>query len=254
MIELTPSDRKIAMICLLLAAVVFAFDLLTPLGVAAGMPYVFVVAITVWAEKPKLEFAMAVLSTALVVAGFFLSKEGGIMWMALMNRALAFMLIWLSAWLIYGRRRYILDINTSNTELEELQNSLKVQVAQRTYELSTSEALLRNVLDSTDMGFLVISPLGDIKMTNNAADLMFGCDKHALEGWNIKSMFKYGQDEQLHYLLSARDRAQPRVVHDLEANDDKGNLMLLTVKSVPTYGRAEDQLLFSVTQSDKKAA
>ena len=45
------------------AAAIFAFDLLLPLGVAAGVPYVFLVLLGMWAPNTRHVFALAALGT-----------------------------------------------------------------------------------------------------------------------------------------------------------------------------------------------
>lgn len=235
------------MICGLIAGLIFFVDLLLPLGVAAAVPYVVVVAITVWGEKPKIEFAVAFVTSLLTVAGFFFSPEGGELWKVLINRGLALSLIWGSAGIVYARRTYIAQMTDANRELNALRSELEVKVAQRTYELAERESLLEDVLDTTDMAFLLVSPMGHIHMGNRAARMVFDCERGSFDGWNIKSLFRTGQNVEIDYLLATRNRKAPRVVPVLETSDRKGNARTVTVKAIPAQGDISDMILLSIT-------
>ena len=79
-------------------------DVLIPLGVAAGVPYVSVVLISLWAPKKNFTIITAVISTVLTIVGFFYSPMGGEMWKVLFNRALALFAIWVTAFLTLQRK------------------------------------------------------------------------------------------------------------------------------------------------------
>ncbi|VAW89865.1 hypothetical protein MNBD_GAMMA17-212, partial [hydrothermal vent metagenome] len=64
----------------------FAFDLITPLGVASGVPYVSVVALGLLNKSLRLIFLFAVLGVLLTMLGFLVSPEGGEWWQILLNR------------------------------------------------------------------------------------------------------------------------------------------------------------------------
>ena len=83
--------------CLALSAVIFSGDIILPLGVAAGVPYVAVVLLAMWGTSERFIYITAALTSVLTVAGFFLSPVGGILWVVLFNRALALFAIWVTA-------------------------------------------------------------------------------------------------------------------------------------------------------------
>ena len=83
-----------------LAAAIFALDLALPLGVAGGVPYVALVLLGWWLDRPRYLILLGAVSTVLAIAGYYFSATGGIEWMALTNRALAFLAIWTTVGLL----------------------------------------------------------------------------------------------------------------------------------------------------------
>jgi len=97
---ITPVNNRIrfrtgVVLCVLLAAAIFAFDVMTPLGVAGGVPYVAVVLIGLMARRPRTVLVLAALGTALTVVGYFISP-GAVSphSVVLINRGLAIFAIW----------------------------------------------------------------------------------------------------------------------------------------------------------------
>ena len=88
-----------------LAVAIFLVDLSLPLGVAGGVPYVALVLTGWWFHKRSYIFVLAAVSSVLTAAAYFFSPEGGIAWMVLTNRALAFFAIWVTAVLLYTAKR-----------------------------------------------------------------------------------------------------------------------------------------------------
>lgn len=84
-------------ILVVLAAAVFILDLLTPLGVAVGVLYAALVLLSLWSPWPRLPLMVALGCTMLTILGFFLSASSGILWMAIANRGLALLSIWIIA-------------------------------------------------------------------------------------------------------------------------------------------------------------
>lgn len=86
---------------LLLATLSFVFDLVTPLGVAAGVPYVALVMLGLWFPRREHVLLLGAIGTVLTLAGYALSPSGGVLWVVLANRMLAIFAIWITAILIY---------------------------------------------------------------------------------------------------------------------------------------------------------
>ncbi|MDP6512451.1 MAG: PAS domain S-box protein, partial [SAR202 cluster bacterium] len=104
---------------LVLIGGVFLLDLLLPLGVAGGVPYVAPVLIAWWIEKRRWIIVAAALGSVLTIAGFFLSPEGGVPWVVLTNRGLAMFAIWTAAILSYQRRSALRALQLSEIQTEE---------------------------------------------------------------------------------------------------------------------------------------
>ncbi len=92
-----PGPRRLA-----LAAITFALfvgDLVTPLGVAAGMPYVIVVLLAARPGLRRLVYEAAIVTTLLTCVGVLFSPPGGEPWVVAFNRVLAILVIWATAML-----------------------------------------------------------------------------------------------------------------------------------------------------------
>ena len=104
------ANVRIILVCTLLAVGIFLVDIgPLPLGVAAGVPYVAVVLISLWLSQWKYSIIVTGGVSVLTVLGFLLSEPAGIPWMVIMNRLLALLAIWLTAivggWLVFVKRR-----------------------------------------------------------------------------------------------------------------------------------------------------
>lgn len=81
---------------------VFVADLASPLGVAAGVPYILPVAASSSLKKrsasPHPAFVVASVSTVLLGLGLVLAPDGGIpWWVVVVNRSLSLLAIWVLA-------------------------------------------------------------------------------------------------------------------------------------------------------------
>ena len=90
-----------------LAVVVFVLDTFVPIGIATGMLYVAPVAwLTLWSTKKESSLIIwaAVVATVLSVAGFLLAPPG-VLWIGMVNRAIAIFVIWMTALLSVLRKQ-----------------------------------------------------------------------------------------------------------------------------------------------------
>jgi len=117
------TEKIIIASCLALSGVIFIGDIMFPLGVAGGVPYVAVVLIAMWAPSQRFIYVTAGLGSILTVAGYLLSPEGGLLWMVLANRLLSLFAIWVTA--ILGSR-LMLALNEAKKEKEKARNYLDV--------------------------------------------------------------------------------------------------------------------------------
>lgn len=76
-------------------------DLITPLGVAAGVPYVALVLLGLKFERRQWFLKLAALATVLTIIGLFLSESYAVLWIVLLNRLYALLAIWIVAILLY---------------------------------------------------------------------------------------------------------------------------------------------------------
>ncbi len=80
-----------------LSTVIFVADLMTPLGVAGGVPYIASVLFAYKLEDRNAIYYFAILGSVLTIIGFFFSPDGGEFWQVLTNRFLALFAIWVVA-------------------------------------------------------------------------------------------------------------------------------------------------------------
>ncbi len=80
-----------------LAILILLVDLNLELGVAAGVPYVFVVLLGVWFPWRSQVIFLALVSSVLIAAGYYFSPVGGDTWIDLTNRGFALFVLWVSA-------------------------------------------------------------------------------------------------------------------------------------------------------------
>ena len=93
---------------IILAAQVFAADLMLPLGLAVWLPYAAVVLISLWMPYRRSTLIIASSSAALIILGHFLSPgpvAGLAPLQSLFNRALGLLVIWVTALLCLQRKQ-----------------------------------------------------------------------------------------------------------------------------------------------------
>ena len=90
---------RLAVVLGLIAIGIFLFDLLVPLGVAAGVPYLVLVLLSLRSGRPSWVYSAASVGSLLVMAGLAFSQETDELWMALTNRGLTLFAIWATTWL-----------------------------------------------------------------------------------------------------------------------------------------------------------
>ncbi len=88
------------MLCIVLSGVFFSIDLIIPLGVAAGVPYIAVVLAALRLPGTRYILLFAITSSILTAIGYFLSPTLGETWQVIFNRCLALFAIWVTALLV----------------------------------------------------------------------------------------------------------------------------------------------------------
>lgn len=110
----------IGITCVIFGVIIFAIDLMLPLGVAGGVPYIAVVLISLKFNKAEYTVYTAFACTLLVILGYLYSPEGGELWKVVLNRVLAVFAIWVTALLS------IKIIRESQKEIKMLQGLLPI--------------------------------------------------------------------------------------------------------------------------------
>jgi hypothetical protein len=121
----TKNQMALIATAVILAAAFFALDLSLPLGVAGGVPYVALVLLGWWLDRPHYLVLLGAVATVLTIAGYYFSPEGGIEWMVLTNRTLAFFAIWITVGLLAKAKRSESALRNAHGELERRAESLR---------------------------------------------------------------------------------------------------------------------------------
>jgi len=130
------TDLRFIFAAILIATAIFILDLQLPLGVADGVLYVALVLVGLRTRSKNFILLSALSGTALIVAGFYLSPEGGELWKVLANRALAIFTLWMTAILCLWQIQ-------AEAKLQEASNKLEKSVQNRTRKLDETNELLR---------------------------------------------------------------------------------------------------------------
>ena len=125
-IEIEKISYRLLIISTFLALGFFYFDLLVPLGIAGGIPYTALVALSVY--SPRINFTLYVtsISSILIVLGHILSPEGGEQWMAITNRFLALSAIWVTSILLIFWKQAEEERRKIQIELDGSQEDVKI--------------------------------------------------------------------------------------------------------------------------------
>ena len=147
-----------------IAAVIFLLDLLTPLGVAAGIPYIALLVVGAWFMGKRSILVLAVLATVLVFIGLGVSSvENAAHWKVLTNRLYAVFAIWLIAIILMRNK--------------ETEGSLR-----------NSETRIRTIINNAADGIIVISEKGIIQSFSPSAEQIFGYASDEVVGKNVKML------------------------------------------------------------------
>jgi hypothetical protein len=83
---------------------VFVLDLLTPLGIAIWALYVLPLGFTRWSTVEHLAFIVAGACTALIILGDLYSPPGASLEVAILNRGLGVLMVWISVFFLRPER------------------------------------------------------------------------------------------------------------------------------------------------------
>ena len=150
------------------ATLILLMDILTPLGLAAGIPYIALIIIGAWFPKQRDILVLAVLATALVFVGFFLSPtEEGALWKAFTNRFYVILTIWLAAIIL-----------TRNKKAEEA--------------VRKSEKRLNVLIESAPDAIVIADEEGVIRQVNIQTEYLFEYPREDLVGKSVEVLIPTG--------------------------------------------------------------
>ncbi|PCI53977.1 MAG: hypothetical protein COB36_11405 [Alphaproteobacteria bacterium] len=93
-------QKRLLVLAVVLSSLTLILDLLLPLGVAGGIPYVALVLLGIWFSHKKHVYVLAIVGSALTVVGYFLSPPASDLWIVLTNRALTLVMLWVTAFIV----------------------------------------------------------------------------------------------------------------------------------------------------------
>jgi PAS domain S-box-containing protein len=150
------------------AVAILIFDLSVPLGLAGGVPYVALVGFGWWLPHHRHVLALALISSSLTITGYIFSPDGGIGWIVLANRGLAFFAIWVMAIPLMLAKKNQHALLATKQRLDEISD---------------------NVADCV----IIHDGDGRIESSNRAGEMMFGYGPGEMGGLNITMLIPEDQ-------------------------------------------------------------
>jgi len=98
------ADRSVTVVIVALTAIVFVLDVLTPTGIAIWALYGLPLGFTRWSAVEHLVFIVAGACTALIILGYVYSPPGASFEVAMMNRMLGVLMVWITAFFLRPER------------------------------------------------------------------------------------------------------------------------------------------------------
>jgi hypothetical protein len=95
--ESKKADHSVTAGIVALTAIVFVLDVLTPEGIAIWALYLLPLGFTRWSSVEHVVFIVAGACTALIMLGSVYSPPGASVEVAMMNRMLGVLMVWISA-------------------------------------------------------------------------------------------------------------------------------------------------------------
>ena len=98
------ADHAVTVVIVALTAIVFVLDVMTPLGIAIWALYALPLGFTRWSSVEHLGFIVAGACTALIILGYVYSPPGASVEVAIMNRVLGVLMVWITAFFLRPQR------------------------------------------------------------------------------------------------------------------------------------------------------
>ena len=113
-------------IIFILAILFFTIGTRVELGVAWGIAYISVVLLSYRLSQRGYIMGFAVLCSAFTILGYFLAPRGGEFWKVITNRVLSLYAIWVTAILLFHRKKREDERERVIRELEEARTKIKI--------------------------------------------------------------------------------------------------------------------------------
>lgn len=134
-------------IACIIATAFLIFDIILPLGIAAGVTYVAVVLFALWFPSLRQIIMITLYSIILIIIGYIMSPDGGISWVVLLNRGLSLFAVTTTGMVIYLLKK---ETNKKSSSLEQALNSNT-----HADNISTTEAFTQS-----DSSYHLVSRIG----------------------------------------------------------------------------------------------
>jgi PAS domain S-box-containing protein len=200
-----PHHRFFLWLAAALTVVVFAFDLLVALDVAAAVPYVLVIWLAFAAGNSRGVWIAAIGCSLLTLVGLFLSPAGGELWIVVVNGGLALLVIWVTSDLPQRipqmlaeqtRRAEAAELSAADTARQREDERRRARAmasimedlrAQR-QKLAASEQRFRATIEWAPTAMIMVDCTGQIVLVNAETEKMFGYSRDELLGQPVEQL------------------------------------------------------------------
>jgi PAS domain S-box-containing protein len=191
----TAHPRTVFILTLVLAAGIFAFDVLTPLGFADWIFYLIpLFAVANWLH-PRQIYLLVAVSSVLIVLGYYFSPPATDMTFMVINRALQIAALWIVAFLLAQRRRMEDRLLVDQAELEGQVRArtadLEQELAERT-RIQSSVDQLAAIVESSQDAIVGTDFDGRITSWNHGAERIYGHAAADVLGTDVFQLFLPG--------------------------------------------------------------
>src|SRR3972149_790125 len=148
MMKKRDKDNQVIYFSIFLAVGIFLFDLSTPLGIAAAVPYSAVILLSLWFPKNRHTIIAGTVVTILTILGIFLSPPGERPAVFLTNRLLSLIVIWTAVIFVLKYKHSLEVIQAQTDALNQANMDLKNQskeLKRSNEELEKSRHKFRNL-------------------------------------------------------------------------------------------------------------
>ncbi len=212
-----------------LAVGVFGLDMLLPLGVAGGVPYVTLVLVFLWSPRRQYTLIAAIAGTVLTILGFFLSPPSGVLWMVLVNRFLALFAIWVTATLSLLHKQ----VEEALRDSEELHRTVLSNISDAVFVTDDTGAF---TFICPNVDFIFGYSFQEVQVFGTISKLM-GNDLFALKKLEALSEIKNIEWE----IKDKAGRAHSLLVN-VKRVSIKGGTVLYSCRDITEYKQVEKEL------------